>query len=70
MPLDFDPLGATIQIIDVGGAVVLGELHGRTTERLVADLPGGRLELEWSGNGPVFMTGPAEEVFEGTWYGD
>ena len=49
---------------------VAGLLTGRNTERLVADLPGGRLELEWSGNGPVFMTGPAEEVFEGTWYGD
>ncbi len=48
---------------------VAGVLTGRTASRLAADLPGGRLELEWSGTGPVFMTGPAEEVFEGTWYG-
>jgi diaminopimelate epimerase len=47
---------------------VAGVLTGRTASRLAADLPGGRLELEWSGYGPVFMTGPAEEVFEGTWY--
>ena len=48
---------------------VAGVLTGRTASRLAADLPGGRLELEWPGAGPVFMTGPAEEVFEGTWYG-
>jgi diaminopimelate epimerase len=49
---------------------VAGLLTGRTGPRLSADLPGGRLELEWPGEGPVFMTGPAEEVFEGIWYGD
>jgi diaminopimelate epimerase len=48
---------------------VAGVLTGRTGPRLAADLPGGRLELEWPGTGPVFMTGPAEEVFAGTWYG-
>ena len=48
---------------------VAGVLTGRTAAHLAADLPGGRLELEWDGTGPVFMTGPAEEVFEGTWYG-
>jgi diaminopimelate epimerase len=47
---------------------VAGVLTGRTAPRLTADLPGGRLELEWAGTGPVLMTGPAEEVFEGTWY--
>jgi hypothetical protein len=48
-----------------------GALEIRMTgPRLSADLPGGRLELEWPGAGSVFMTGPAEEVFEGIWYGD
>jgi diaminopimelate epimerase len=42
-------------------------LTGRTGRRLVAELPGGELELEWAADGHVFMTGPAEEVFEGTW---
>ena len=46
---------------------VAGVLTGRTDGRLAADLPGGRLDLAWDGSGPVFMTGPAEEVFEGTW---
>ncbi|MFM8735116.1 MAG: diaminopimelate epimerase [Pirellulales bacterium] len=47
---------------------VAGVLTGRTDGRLAADLPGGRLDLEWSPGGSVFMTGPAEEVFEGTWW--
>jgi diaminopimelate epimerase len=46
---------------------VAGVLTGRTARRLVAELPGGELELDWAADGHVFMTGPAEEVFEGTW---
>ena len=49
---------------------VTGILTGRTGPRIAADLPGGRLELEWDGRGSVFMTGPAEEVFSGSWFGD
>lgn len=47
---------------------VAGVLGGRTDAVLAADLPGGRLELEWAVPGNVFMTGPAQEVFEGTWW--
>ena len=47
---------------------VAGVLTGRTGRKLLAHLPGGDLELEWAGDGePVFMTGPATEVFTGTW---
>lgn len=46
---------------------VAGLLTGRTGPKIVADVPGGSLTLEWSGAGEVFMTGPAEEVFEGVW---
>lgn len=46
---------------------VAGVLTGRTARRIVAELPGGELELEWAADDHVFMTGPAEEVFEGTW---
>ena len=46
---------------------VAGVLTGRTGPRLAAELPGGALELEWRGSGNVFMTGPAQEVFTGTW---
>lgn len=46
---------------------VAGVLSGRTERRILAHLPGGDLELEWSDGGDVFMTGPAIEVFSGEW---
>ena len=47
---------------------VAGVLTGRTGRKLLAHLPGGDLELEWAEDaGPVFMTGPATEVFSGVW---
>ena len=48
---------------------VAGVLGGRTERRIVAELPGGDLELEWRPDAGVAMTGPAEEVFEGVWFG-
>jgi diaminopimelate epimerase len=49
---------------------VAGVLTGRTGRRLLAHLPGGDLGLEWpEDGGPVFMTGPATEVFSGDWDG-
>ena len=47
---------------------VSGVITGRTGRQIVAEVPGGRLEIEWAASGHVFMTGPAEEVFEGTWW--
>ncbi len=36
--------------------------------KLLAHLPGGDLELEWSeADNCVYMTGPATEVFTGEW---
>ena len=47
---------------------VAGVLTGRTGRKLLAHLPGGDLELEWAGDDqPVYMTGPATEVFTGEW---
>jgi diaminopimelate epimerase len=47
---------------------VAGVLTGRSARRVLAHLPGGDLELEWLDDGaPVFMTGPATEVFSGDW---
>ncbi|MFM8635527.1 MAG: diaminopimelate epimerase [Planctomycetia bacterium] len=46
---------------------VAGVLTGRTGPRIVAEVPGGELTLAWDGDAEVFMTGPAEEVFEGAW---
>jgi diaminopimelate epimerase len=48
---------------------VAGSLTSRTDKKILAHLPGGDLELEWSDNNHVFMTGEAVEVFEGNWEG-
>lgn len=47
-------------------AVVSGRRRGRLDERVRVALPGGELVIEWRGPGhPVWMTGPAVNVFEG-----
>ncbi|MGA2585281.1 MAG: diaminopimelate epimerase [Tepidisphaeraceae bacterium] len=47
---------------------VAGVLTGRTDRKILAHLPGGDLELEWSAaDNNVSMTGPATEVFSGEW---
>jgi diaminopimelate epimerase len=47
---------------------VAGILTGKTARKILAHLPGGDLELEWlDDSSPVFMTGPATEVFSGEW---
>ena len=46
---------------------VAGFLTGRSERCVGIDLPGGRLAIEYSENGTVFMTGPAVTVYEGEW---
>ncbi len=46
---------------------VAGVLNKKTERKILAPLPGGDLELEWSEDGNVYMTGPATEVFTGEW---
>ena len=47
-------------------AVVSGQLQGLLDQRVIVNLPGGALTIEWRGEGhPVMMTGPATSVFEG-----
>ncbi len=47
---------------------VAGVLSGRSERNLLAHLPGGDLQLEWSSaDNHVYMTGPAVEVFSGDW---
>lgn len=46
-----------------GVAAVLNGL--RSGAAMTVRLLGGDLEIEWRGDGPVFMTGPAEHVFDG-----
>jgi diaminopimelate epimerase len=48
-------------------AVVAGRLQGLLDEQVQVHLPGGDLVVSWQGQGqPVWMTGPATEVFEGS----
>lgn len=50
--------------------VVAGVLTGRMQRNVLAHLPGGDLQLEWSEQtDEVFMTGPAVEIFSGQWDG-
>ncbi|KAK1627360.1 hypothetical protein QYE76_001675 [Lolium multiflorum] len=47
--------------------VVAAVLEGRAERKCVVDLPGGPLEIEWrEDNNHVYMTGPAEAVFYGS----
>ncbi len=46
---------------------VAGVLAGRTARKILAHLPGGDLELHWSDDNHVYLTGPAVEVFSGEW---
>ena len=47
-------------------AVVIGISQGKLRERVTVTLPGGKLTIAWKGPGqPVYMTGPAEHVFDG-----
>lgn len=42
-------------------------LRGFTGDRIVDHMLGGDLELEWDGEGSVFMTGPTVRVFDTEW---
>jgi diaminopimelate epimerase len=47
-------------------AVVVGRKWGLLQAQVNVNLPGGQLVVQWAGEGePVWMTGPAESVFEG-----
>jgi len=48
-------------------AVVSGRLRGLLDERVRVRLPGGELVISWAGlDQPVWMTGPATHVFDGS----
>jgi len=47
-------------------AAVAGALTGRSERKVTVHLLGGDLLIEWRGNNRVYMTGGAEEVFQGT----
>ena len=48
-------------------AVVAGKQRGLLNSKVKVDLPGGRLIIDWGGDGQsVLMTGPAETVYKGS----
>jgi diaminopimelate epimerase len=50
-------------------SAVAAIFHGLTERTVTVHLPGGDLTIRWTSNqSPVFMTGPATEVFRGEWY--
>lgn len=50
-------------------AMVVARLHDLAGERVEIVQPGGNLIVEWDGKGEVFLSGPAEFIFEGDWPG-
>lgn len=50
-------------------AMVMAHLKGYVAGTVDIAQPGGLLTVEWDGSGDVYLTGPAELVFEGEWPG-
>lgn len=48
-------------------SVVAGVINAKTERRVTVKLDGGDLLIEWPEQKNIFMTGPAEEIFEGEW---
>jgi diaminopimelate epimerase len=48
-------------------AMVIAHLKGLVGDRVDVTQPGGLLTVEWDGRGDVYLTGPAEFVFDGDW---
>ncbi len=42
-------------------------LLGLTDSKVELEMPGGTLEVTWEGQGPVYLEGAVEEVFDGEW---
>lgn len=55
----------------VAGATALAIHQGHVTSPVQVTVPGGDLWVEWDGpSQPVYVTGPAEEVFRGVYHWD
>ena len=53
-----------------GACAAMAVLHqrGEVDDRVMVELPGGSLQIDWAGPGqPLWMSGPASFVFEGDW---
>jgi len=62
--------GAGMTLACGSGACAIGviaQVRGYVDRKVEIKLPGGNLEVEWDGEGEVFLSGPAEIVFTGKW---
>lgn len=58
--------GETLACGTGAAAAAVAVMKGKHTDRKIGvKLPGGTLEIEWAPDNHVFMTGPAEEIFNG-----
>ena len=48
-------------------ALAAARLRGWAGDLATVTLPGGDLTIEWDGEGPIFLEGPATFVFQGQW---
>jgi diaminopimelate epimerase len=48
-------------------AMVIAHLKGLVDDEVDITQPGGLLTIEWNGRNDVYLTGPAEFVFDGDW---
>jgi diaminopimelate epimerase len=47
--------------------VVAARIRGEVDDRVDVRLPGGTLNIQWPGQGPVTLTGPVTQVFQAEW---
>ena len=53
-------------LVFAAAAVAVSRRWGQLGERVTVELPGGELEVNWSGPGsPLWQTGPTAAVYEG-----
>ena len=52
---------------DITNVMVAAHVQGWVDDAVDVRLPGGTLRIEWSGEGNVTLTGPAQQVFESEW---
>ena len=48
-------------------AVVSARLQGLVGNKVAVEMPGGELEVSWSGDGEVILEGPVAHIFDGDW---
>jgi len=47
--------------------VTAASMLGKTGKRVIVNLPGGKLDVEWTEDQHILLRGPVEKVFEGTY---